>query len=69
MKRDGLAITVERSGISSEVALRHLSRARLPIKSARDHTGGDTAPRGTGPRVRLSGQSGLHVSEGPHLSF
>ena len=50
MKRDGLAITVERRGISSEVALRCLSRPWLPVWSVKDHPGGETAPRGTGPR-------------------
>ena len=48
MKRDGLAITVERRGISSGIALRHLSRPRLHVPSAKDHTGRETAPRGVG---------------------
>ena len=50
MKRDGLAVAVERRGISSGVALRHLSSPRLHVQSARDHTGGETAPRGVGLR-------------------
>ena len=50
MKRDGLAIAVERRGISSGIALRHLSRPQLHVRSARDHTGGETAPRGVGLR-------------------
>ena len=48
MKRDGFAITVERRGISSGIALRHLSRPQLHVRSERDHIGGDTAPRGIG---------------------
>ena len=53
MKRDRLAITVERKGISSRIALRHLSHPRLHIQSARDHTGEETAPRGIGLRVLI----------------
>ena len=52
MKRDGLAITVERRGISSEVALRCLSRPWLPVWSVKDHPGGETVPRGVGLRAR-----------------
>ena len=47
-KRDGLAITVERRGTSSGIALRHLSRPLLHVRSAKDHTGRETAPRGIG---------------------
>ena len=50
VKRDGLAIAVERRGISSGTALRHLSRPRLHVQSAKGHTGGETAPRGAGLR-------------------
>ena len=50
VKRDGLAITVERRGTSSGIALRHLSRPRLHVQSAREHTGGETASRGVGFR-------------------
>ena len=53
MKRDGLAITVERRGTSSRIALRHLSRPQLRVLSAKDHTGRETALRGTG----LQGQT------------
>ena len=52
MKRDGLAITVERRGASSEIALRHLSRPRLHVPSAKDHNGRETDPRGVGFRGR-----------------
>ena len=52
VKRDGLAITVERRGTSSGIALRHLSRPRLHVRSAKDHTGRETAPRGVGLRGR-----------------
>ena len=48
VKRDGLAITVERRGTSRGIALRHLSCPRLHIRSAKDHTGRETAPRGVG---------------------
>ena len=48
VKRDGLAITVERKGTSSRNTLRHLSHPRLHVPSARDHTGRETAPRGVG---------------------
>ena len=50
MKRDGLAITVERRGISGGTALRHLSHPQLHVRSAKGHTGGETAPRGAGLR-------------------
>ena len=53
MKRDGLAIIVERRGTSSGIALRHLSRPQLHVQSAKDHTGRETTPRGVG----LSGQT------------
>ena len=52
MKRDGLAITVERRGTSSGIALRHLNRPRLHVRSAKDHTGRETALRGIGLRGR-----------------
>ena len=48
VKRDGLAITVERRGTSSRIALRHLSRPWLHVQSAKDHNGGETAPRDVG---------------------
>jgi len=53
VKRDGLAITVERRGTSSGIALRHLSCPWLHVRSARDHTGGETAPRGVGFRGQI----------------
>ena len=52
VKRDGLAITVERRGTSSGIALRHLSCPQLHVRSAKDHTGRETAPRGAGLRGR-----------------
>ena len=48
VKTDGLATTVERRGTSSGIALRHLSHPRLHVRSAKDHTGRETAPRGVG---------------------
>ena len=65
VKRDGLAIAVERRGISSGIALRPLSRPRLHVRSARDYTGGETAPRGVGLRglalktIRTEGARGF----------
>ena len=50
MKRDGLAIAVERRGTSSRIALRPLSSPWLHVWSAKDHTGGETTPRGIGFR-------------------
>ena len=50
VKRDGLAITVERRGTSSGIALRHLCCPWIHVQSARDHIGGETAPRGIGFR-------------------
>ena len=50
LKKDGLAITVEGRGTSSKIALRHLSRPLLHVRSARDHTGGQTALRSVGFR-------------------
>ena len=65
VKRDGLAITVERRGISSGIALRHLSCPRLHVQSAKDHTGREIAPRGVG----LWGWTLKTIrTEGPHTS-
>ena len=50
MKRDELVITVERRGISSGIARRHLSHPWLHVQSAKDPTGEETALRGVGPR-------------------
>ena len=64
MKRDGLAITVERRGTSSGIALRHPSRPLLHVWSARDHTGGQTAPRGVGLRDRTLKTIGTEGAQG-----
>ena len=50
VKRDELAITVERRGTSSGIALRHLSRPWLHVRSANDHTGEEDALTDTGLR-------------------
>ena len=42
MKRDGFVISVERKGISSGIALRHLSDPQLQVQSAKDLTGEET---------------------------
>ena len=53
-----------KEGTSSGIALRHLSRPRLHVQSARDHTRGETAPRGIGFRgwtlktIRTEGAQG-----------
>ena len=64
VKRDRLAVTVERRDISRELALRRLSCPQFPVRSVKDHSGGETVPRGVGLSVR----SGLKVSGGPHTS-
>ena len=67
VKKDGLAITVEKRGTSSGIALRHLSRPRLRVPSAKDHTGRETASRGVGFRgqtlktIRIEG-----AQQSPH---
>ena len=50
VKREGLVITVERKGISSGIALRHLSCPWLHAQSVKDHTGEETALWGVDPR-------------------
>ena len=50
VKRHALAITVERRGTASGIALKHLSHAQLHVQSAKDHTGRETAPKGIGFR-------------------
>ena len=50
VKREGLAITVERRGTSVGIALRHLSCPQLHVRSAKDHTERETAPRCVGFR-------------------
>ena len=72
MKRDGLAITVERRDTSSGIALRHLSAPSS--MSAKDHTGRETAPRGIGLRgqtlktIRTEGALGPHTSSRPKIT-
>ena len=67
VKRDGLAITVERRGTPSGIALRHLSRPQLHVQSAKDHTGGETAPRGVSPRGQALGTIRTEGARGsPH---
>ena len=43
VKRDGFVITAERRGISSGIALRHLSHSQLYVGSVKNHTWGETA--------------------------
>ena len=66
VKRDRLATTVERRGIPSEAALRHLSRPWLPVQSVKDHIGEETSQEVWAPEV---GFWGLKVPCGPHTSF
>ena len=50
VKRDGLAITVEKRDTSNKIALRHLSHTWLQVRSTKDHTRKETALRGIGLR-------------------
>ena len=68
VERDGLAITVERRGTSSGIALRHLSRPWLHVRSAKDHTGKETALRSLGLRGRTLKTIRTEVPGGPHTS-
>ena len=74
VKRDGLAVTVERRGTSSGIALRHLSclrhlsRPRLHVWSTKDHTGRETALRSLGLRGRTLKTIRTEVPGGPHTS-
>ena len=68
VKRDGLAITVERRDTSSEIALRHLS-----LPGSMSSLQGTTLQERLPPEaqvsgVRLSKQSGLKAPGGPHTS-
>ena len=65
VKMDGLDITVERRGTSSRIALGCLSLPQLHVRSAKDHTGEETALQGVGPRgwtlktIRTEGSQGV----------
>ena len=52
MKRDGLAITVGKEGHLKQDCPQVSKLPRLHVLSAKDHTGGETAPRGVGLRSR-----------------
>ena len=43
VKRDGFVIAVERRGISSGIALRHLRHPQLYVRFVKNHTWGETA--------------------------
>ena len=62
----GICYNCWKEGTSSGIMLRLLSHPRVHVWSAKDHTEGETAPRGVGPRIGLSGQQGLNVPGGPH---
>ena len=66
--RGGLVITVERRGISSAIALRHLSRPWLHVWSAKDHAGGEAALWGIGPRGQTLRTIGTEGAQGPHAT-
>ena len=74
MKRDGLVTTVERRGISSGIALRHLSCPLLQVRSAKDDTGEETALRRVGPRgqalrtIRTESAQGSHTNSYPNYT-
>ena len=75
VKRDGLAITVERRGISSKVALRRLNLPRLPVQTVKDHNRRENAPRGVGPRsqalrtIRTKCAQSLYTSSHPNNTW
>ena len=69
VKRNGLAITVERRGISSRIALRHLSRPWLHVQYAKDHTRRETAPRGVGFRGRTIKTNRTEGAQGSPLKL
>ena len=48
MKRDGIAITVEKEGYLKQDCPQASKPPRLHVPSAKDHTGRETAPRGVG---------------------
>ena len=48
----GLLLLWKGGGISSRIALRHLSHPRLHVRSAKDHTGEETALQSVGPRAQ-----------------
>ena len=50
MRRDRLAISVERGDTSSRITLRPLIHPQLHVQSAKDHNGGETALRVLGPQ-------------------
>ena len=67
VKRDGLVITVERRGISSGIAFRHLSHHWLHVQSAKDHTGEETTLSGVAIRSQVPG--GPHTSPNPNNTW
>ena len=68
MKRDGLAITVERRGTSSGTALRPLSRPGSMSGLQRTTLEERLPPEAEVSGVGLSRPSGLKVPWGPHTS-
>ena len=68
VQSDGLAITVERRGISSEIALGHLSCLQLYVWSAVEHTGKDTALWSVGLRGQTLKIIVTKCALGPHTS-
>ena len=68
VKRDGLAITVERRDTSSRIALRHLSHPSSMSGLQKTTLEERLPPEAYVSRVGLSRQSGLKVPGGPHTS-
>ena len=68
VKRDGLAITVERRGTSSRIAIRHLSHPSSMSSLQKTTLEERLPPEAYVSRVGLSRQSGLKVPGGPHTS-
>ena len=68
VKSDGLVTTMERRGISSGIALRHLSCPWLHVRSARTTLEKRLPSDAQAPGVGLSRQSRLKVPGDPHIS-
>ena len=70
----GLLLMWKGGGISSRIALRHLSNPRLHVWSAKDHTGEETALWGVSPRgwtlktIRIKVLGVLYTSSHPNYT-
>ena len=69
VEKDGFVITVEWRGTSSGISIRLLSWPWVRVQTEKDHTIGETTPRGLGTTVELSRQSGLKLPGILHASY